>query len=247
MGLAHSPRIVTDGLVLCLDAANPKSYPGTGTVINDLTSGGYNSTLLNGVGYSSSNNGVLTFDGTNDYISTPFTYANNDDFTMSCWFKAPVAQRCGLIGIRRGFRTTDWYQSQIYIAGDALSDTVGSYLQFSDFVRQSNGSYDAIRTTFTNTVSVTDNQWKYLVITSDSVGAKIYINAVKIDEAISTPKPTRFEEANFLVGAAGNWPNNPLSGYYFNGQMSNINFYTKALSAEEIRQNFNALRGRYGI
>jgi len=166
---------------------------------------------------------------------------------MSCWIRASVAQRCGLMGIRRAFRADNWYQSQIYIAGDAESGTAGSFLQFSDFVRQSNGSYTAFRSTFTNTVSVTDNQWKYIVVTSDSVGARIYVNSVKIDESLSAPSPTRLEAAPFLVGAAGNWPNAPLAGYYFNGQMSGVSFYNRALTAAEISQNFEALRGRFGI
>lgn len=66
MALAHNPKIVTDGLVLCLDAANPKSYPGSGTVWSDLSGNGNNGTLVNGVGYNSNNGGYLTFDGSND-------------------------------------------------------------------------------------------------------------------------------------------------------------------------------------
>lgn len=55
MALAHSPKIVTDGLVLCLDAGNVKSYPGSGTVWNDLSGNDNNGTLVNGVGYSGTN------------------------------------------------------------------------------------------------------------------------------------------------------------------------------------------------
>jgi hypothetical protein len=68
LALSHSPSIVTDGLVLCLDAANPKSYPGSGTTWTDLSGNGNNGTLVNGVGYSGSNLGSLSFDGSNDYI-----------------------------------------------------------------------------------------------------------------------------------------------------------------------------------
>ena len=58
MSLAHSPRIITDGLVLCLDAGNTKSYPGSGTTWTDLSGQGNNGTLVNGVGYNGSNGGV---------------------------------------------------------------------------------------------------------------------------------------------------------------------------------------------
>ena len=70
MSLNHGGKpIVTDGLVLCLDAANPKSYPGSGTTWTDLSGNGNNGTLVNGVGYNSDNGGSLSFDGVNDYVS----------------------------------------------------------------------------------------------------------------------------------------------------------------------------------
>ena len=63
MGTSYNPHIVSDGLVLCLDAANPRSYPGSGTSWYDLSGNGNNGTLVNGVGYSSDNAGSLVFDG----------------------------------------------------------------------------------------------------------------------------------------------------------------------------------------
>jgi hypothetical protein len=70
----YGPRTITNGLVLALDAGNSKSYPGTGTAWTDLSGNGNTGTLVNGVGYSGSNGGALTFDGVNDYVqftSTP--------------------------------------------------------------------------------------------------------------------------------------------------------------------------------
>jgi hypothetical protein len=74
MGLGHSPSIVRDGLVLYLDAANPKSYPGSGTTWFDLK-GTSNSTLSNGPTFVNSNKGYFSFDGVNDYtqINIPTT------------------------------------------------------------------------------------------------------------------------------------------------------------------------------
>ena len=69
MAYSNGPKIVTDGLVLCLDAANSKSYPGTGTAWNDLSGNGNNGTLINGVGYNSNNGVSLVFDGVNDYAN----------------------------------------------------------------------------------------------------------------------------------------------------------------------------------
>ena len=80
MSLNHSPSIVTDGLVLCLDAANPRSYPKSGTTWSDLA-GASNGTLTNGPTFDSGNGGGIIFDGTNDFIdlgSSPF-------ISTSCW------------------------------------------------------------------------------------------------------------------------------------------------------------------
>jgi hypothetical protein len=64
--LAHSPSIVMNNLVLCLDAGNSKSYPGSGTTWYNLIPGGVNGTLTNGPTYSSANGGVIVLDGVND-------------------------------------------------------------------------------------------------------------------------------------------------------------------------------------
>ena len=70
MGVAYNPNIVTDGLVLCLDAANKRSYPGTGTTWTDRSANGNNGTLTNGPTFDSANGGSIVFDGTNDYVTT---------------------------------------------------------------------------------------------------------------------------------------------------------------------------------
>ena len=79
-----------NGLVLCLDAGNSKSYPGSGTTWTDLSGRGNTGTLVNGVGYSASNGGALSFDGSNDYITIPFNSVFNvtsNPFTVIIWNK----------------------------------------------------------------------------------------------------------------------------------------------------------------
>jgi hypothetical protein len=85
MSFHHSPRIVTDGLVLCLDAASKKSYPGSGSVWRNLA-GSNNGTLVNDPTYSSENNGSIIFDGTNDYVSINPTILNTP-WSFCCFFK----------------------------------------------------------------------------------------------------------------------------------------------------------------
>ena len=91
MGLGHSPRIVTDGLVLCLDAANARSYPGTGTTWTDMK-GGNNGTLANSPTFN--NNGSLShfsLSGSNDNIkiaeSSTLNFQPTQPFSVFCWFK----------------------------------------------------------------------------------------------------------------------------------------------------------------
>jgi hypothetical protein len=69
MGIGYNTSVVRDGLVLYLDAANRKSYPGSGTVVKDIVSNSINGTLLNGVSFSNSNKGIFSFDGVDDYIN----------------------------------------------------------------------------------------------------------------------------------------------------------------------------------
>jgi len=69
MATNYNPKITTDGLVLCLDAANPKSYPGSGTAWFDISGNSRNGTLTNSPTFSSSNQGYFSFDGTDDFVS----------------------------------------------------------------------------------------------------------------------------------------------------------------------------------
>ncbi len=111
MSLHHSPRIVTDGLVLYLDAANPKSYPGTGTSWYDLSGNGNNGTLVNGIGYDSNNRGSMVFDGVDDFISINYT---NSIETMSIWFNRNSLAANSGAPVLIGRRSTACFTQAIY-------------------------------------------------------------------------------------------------------------------------------------
>ena len=108
MGLAHSPRIVIDGLVLALDAGNTKSYSGSGTAWTD-TVGGNHGTLTNGPTFSSLNGGSIVFDGTNDYVQVSASSDLNfgtGNFTIEGWFnKGATTTYLTLLGSDRGLFT----------------------------------------------------------------------------------------------------------------------------------------------
>ena len=87
MSVSYNSSIVTNGLVLCLDAGNPRSYPGSGTAWYDVSGNNKTGTLVNGPSYNSSNGGSFVFDGVDDYVNVNnFNVSHGtSNFTYSCW------------------------------------------------------------------------------------------------------------------------------------------------------------------
>jgi hypothetical protein len=251
MSVYAGPRVVTDGLIGYWDAGNTKSYPGSGTSWFDLSGRAYEGTLVNSPTYS---DGVFNFNGSNTHIITTLPYSGSTDYTMSCWFKTSVAQRSGICG----FRTSgvagglNWNQFIFYISGDLNIGTNGDYIKYDEFSQlpPAGGSILTSRSVFIDTVPVTTNNWINVVATTNSSKSTIYYNAVEVANTTGT-QPTRDLAAPFIVGVAPNYspasPNAVLAGFAFNGSISNSVLYNRALSASEVQQNFNALRGRFGI
>jgi hypothetical protein len=93
----YVPDVVRDGLIFYFDAGEPSSYSGSGTTWSDLSGSGNNGTLVNGVSYSNTNGGTLSFDGVNDYVST--TSLNlQQNFTLEIWAKMTDASNFALFG-----------------------------------------------------------------------------------------------------------------------------------------------------
>lgn len=87
MGFYRGPHIVTDGLVLALDAANPTSYPGSGTTWRDLSGNNNSGSLVNGPTFNSVNGGSIVFDGSNDYVNIPYAGNTSNSFTFTIVMK----------------------------------------------------------------------------------------------------------------------------------------------------------------
>jgi hypothetical protein len=94
MAFIHSPKIVTSGLVLCLDAANKLSYPGTGTSWYDLSGNANTGTLTNGPTFSVANMGSIVFDGVDDYVNIPNNSSFNvtDNISVEMWVRIETTQ-----------------------------------------------------------------------------------------------------------------------------------------------------------
>lgn len=225
MGVAYNPKIVTNGLVLALDAANSKSYPGTGTAWNDLSGKGNNGTLVNGITYSSNNLGAMTFDGTNDFISGTLTPpAFNSSSTIEV-FVRPSSVTGGIRAVFVHGRTGVSFSSGLVI--------LDGQLRF----RNSNSDY-----AFPSPTTLVDNTWYHLVLSTDSNGTTGYCNGVS--QGTIPYKITSNSLPEWNIGRRSLDSNIEQ----FVGNIGILRVYqNKALTEEEVNQNFNASRGRYGI
>jgi hypothetical protein len=223
MALSHSPSIVTEGLILCLDAANLKSYPGTGTNWSNLT-GSTSGTLINGVGFSSSNGGLLTFDGTNDYVNVPglFDFSTTNQLTVSIWCKSNTAlwDDVGQLVSKR---------DQFIIHPSLNSKDVIYY------VRVSTPAW-AQQTVVPNSITVFNNY----AMTYNSGDFRIFLNGSQSGQQ-SVVSTLNSDTGDTTIGKDDGLER------YLNGDVSNVFIYNRALSPQEILQNFNALRGRFGL
>ena len=231
MGLSHSPGIVTSGLVFMIDPGNSRSYSGSGITVNGLVSG-LGGTLVNGTGFSSADNGSFFFDGTNDYINTNIFSSSigltSSNFTISLWTKIK-----------------DYSQYNAFV-----TRTSGNLPAPLDFFILNDGSYapgyinvnlgGVAGWTSIMSSSVFPLTWTYLTFMLNSTTMSIFYNGVLNNTGTLTA--ARVESANSIkIGTREDGVTR------MNGNISQVQIYNRALSATEIRQNFNATRKRYGV
>ena len=229
MAYRNGPKIVTDGLVLCLDAAGTKSYPGSGTTWYDLSENKRNGTIANAT-YNPMNRGVMYFDETNDYVSiSDFSFSN---FTI-----------CSFVKLNK----INDYQG---IMGQA--DTIFSNLSFAFRVLNNNKLNISYSSSGTSTsgygelnsyLPLTSGVWYYLCTSFNKPDLKLYINGIE-DNSTSFNADFYNSTSSFIIG--GYAYGTGLS-YLLNGYIGSISFYNRALTSDEITQNFNATRGRFGV
>ena len=229
MGAFAGPEITETGLVLALDAANIKSYSGSGTTWSDLSGNGNTGTLTNGPTYSSANGGSIVFDGVDDFVTTANTTISGSQ-TFSVW--AMVTGGASLHGILTQHNYASTANFGINQIGNKLAPSIG----YTNNTRE----YADKITNFTITNNIIFNA--VLVYNSSENKIYWYING-QLDSSYTlsaTPKST-----NYPI-CLGRWDGG-YGDYYFNGRVYSGNIHNRALTATEVSQNFNATRGRYGV
>lgn len=241
MSLAHGSSIVKDGLVLHLDAANVKSYPGSGTIWKDLSGNGNNGVMTNGPTFSSVNRSI-SFDGVDDVVvfsDAPFRF-NAPSFSIcAVFYWTNVLQLSTICGKRNG---SPYNQYGLVINDDVTTTTIGRKINF--FARR-----DALGNDINLSYVLPNNSGFFIVAaTLDQNLQNLYVNGVNEIESVVNLTGSTYNISNrsFTVGAIANDANN---GYlsFFPSLISQISVYNRALTELEVKQNFEALRGRYGI
>jgi len=221
--LLNDTGIVTSGSVLFLDAGTATSYPGSGTTWSDLSGNGYDSSLVNGPTYNSSNLGSIVFDGSNDTVNVGnfFTYSN---FTIFTWLYPG--------------------SSQVEYADIFDNDHRGD----RNFVCQQNTTntnkygFDCINATTGSSAVFTlpANVWTQMTFTWNNSTARAYMTG-SFSSAGSPMSSILYSSQYLRIASWGG------GGRNWNGRVGMFVAYNRVLSDTEILQNFNATRQRYGI
>jgi len=222
MALSHSPRIITDGLVLCLDAGNTKSYPGSGTTWRDLSGRGNTGTLTGGPTYSSTNGGSIVFDGTDDYVQISGSITTSAA-TFIAWIR------------RNGTQST--YDGILFSRGTSVTG-----MNFQDSNQLGYHWNNAVNTyTWQSGLIIPDLTWCMVAVSVTSTSATAYLcQSSGITSATNTVShtSTTLDDIKLAQDDAG--------GRFFNGNIAIAKLYSTSLSADQISQLFNADKARFG-
>jgi len=262
MTINYNPRAVYDGLVLALDAANVKSYPGSGTTWYDLSGNGYNGIIQGSrVSYSSAEK-AFEFTGTTD-VSSEGIYIQNlnyvtgssdaiSNLTIESWIKCNSGTTSHTNDQRIIFSFDRSSVFRFAISSDSISGVEGKP-SFMDASSGGSGIGDNAATSFTG--DLRDDNWHQVSVTFSTSALKYYIDGALVHTTTGSFNPITNQSTTETprYGWIGNGSESTSAGgltspdSLFYGFISNLKYYYKTLTDAEIQQNFNALRGRYGI
>ena len=211
------PNIVTDGLVLNVDAGFVGSYPTTGTTWYDLSGNSSDVTLLNGPTFNMSGGGAILFDGSDDDSNISFSQISSDSGSIEVWVTRESETTNAFVFSKVGASTNRYYLRQP--SPNTLDAVRGNPL---------------VNTSF-GTINV--NTFYHLTMVWDSSTVYAYTNGI-LNSSISYTNPgTNISDGQLAAGPGNN----------MNMNLSIFKMYNRTLSAEEVLQNYNATKGRFGL
>ena len=226
MGAASGPDIVEDGLVLCLDAGNRESYTGSGDIWNEL-SNNMSAELVNSPTFNSQNNGFFQF-VSDDYARIPNnTLLDTQTPSVEVWIKTNATTQLGF-----------WFEKGTVNSQYSLFQSNGTLIW-----RQSiGGSLRDLTITTSNFINTSN--WYQVVGTFTSGRRRLYVNnnLVNSDTVTGT---LGTNTGGMSIGAYGGYTGS--KSYYYNGNLAICRVYNKELTSTEVLQNYNAIKGRFGI
>ncbi len=231
MGTSYSPNTVKDGLVFYADAANPRSYPGSGINVDDLTGSTTGSWSDTGI-FISDNSGVFGLDGIDDYLTfqSDTLPTLGGSYTYSTWIKTTDSQG----EMFCNFHQSSPWKGMLFGIGFNGSDGKLQLWMCSDAGTQT--------TTKDTGNTVNDGNWKNVVATYDGTNARFYHDS-QLSSTVSVSNTVASNSATYplRIGASNNAGPNRL----FLGRIGPVQIYNRALTAQEVKQNYNALKRRF--
>jgi hypothetical protein len=226
MAFFRGPNVVTNGLVLALDAANPKSYVSGSSTWSDLSGNSNNGTLTNGPIFDSGSGGSIVFDGTNDSITFTTTINSvgmyQSNFSNEFWFKPNSITQGALLSADGS-----------PVAGGQYAVVLRSTSILVSFYGEDQGG--ALPST---------NIWYHFINTYNytTKSSLMYVNGNLFSTLTRTfDLGASIQNSTLRSGIYG------FGGSYFNGSLANIKIYNRALSSSEVLQNYNALKSRFNL
>ena len=233
MATNYNSNIITDGLVLCLDAGDRKSYSGSGSTWTDRSGQGNNFTGYNSPAFSSDNGGNIAFDGTDEWYEA--TNLGLSSHTKEVWFRSnDNTQGPGSGG-----------SDILTILGPYILETAGKYTYIgifnTDLTFRIDDGASSHREIYT--ASYNADVWYCAVVTYDSSSgnAIAYLNGVK-KATLGYSTGITFDSEKEIIGKSDN-----SVAESFDGSVAAVKMYNRVLTEDEVIQNFNAQRGRFGI
>jgi len=230
MAFSYSPKIVTDGLALYLDAANPYSYVSGSTNWNDVSRSQLSGSLLNGPTFNTGSGGSIVFDGVDDscYIGEYPNLALTQ-LTLSIWCYPTNAEAGGQARMIAGMNDVLGWQ---YGYGIFTYPYIGQGPQVNFFINSGAGQ-DYVQYLISN------NRWYNFTMTFNGTTQLAYSNGALIGTKSRT---LVYDSRNRFTVGSGYLYNSP-----FTGNIATTSLYNRALSASEVLQNYNATKGRFGL